>query len=379
MVDRPKVGASEFDRCLAEFEAAFESADAAPVSPVVGKACIGIERALMAQFVGIDLGRYYTGTVEDQIVFQLRSQLFLRRHFPGANRLGRRVFPDFGCSLPATVLGVPWTPRPNQEPWASGQPPIRTIADLENRPLPEFHTSGMMPSLLRTYAEMKRLMPASYTIGFPEWSRGPLGNAFYLAGAERALMSLYSDVDFFHRLMRYGMAAMKKWITDRSGFLAEPMPKGGVIWNDEISSENFSPQVYRELIAPYDVEYTEFMGGPVAFHSCGNTTALMESIAATAPWSFMHVSAWSDLDRAIALFPKTRLVVSLHPYREVLGCTLAQTQSRIRQIVEKCRGRDFQIAICELMPVRGQAEDMQRLKDVWSLCGDILRQAEFES
>lgn len=365
---------SDLDRCLAEFEAEYKSQEggATSASPISGKVSVGIERALMATFLGADLGRYYTGTAEDQIVFQLRAQLFFRRHLPGSNRLQREVRPDFGCSLPATVLGVPWTPRPNQEPWASGQPPIRTAADLENRPLPEFQSVGMMPHVLRTHAEMRRLLPASFKVGFPDWSRGPLGNAFYLAGAERTLMSLYTDVEFFHRLMRYGMDAMKKWITDRAGFLGQPMPQGGVIWNDEISGENFSPQVYRELIAPYDAEYVEFLGGSVAFHSCGNTTALMESIAATAPWSSMHVSAWSDLDTALRVFPKTGLVVSLHPYREVLGCTLKETESRIREIVAKGRGRKFTLAVCELMPVNGPAEDLRRIKDVWSLCENIL-------
>ncbi len=359
--------------CLAEFEAGMlaQQADTTPASPLEGKVWLGIERALMAQFLGADLGRYYSGSAEDQILFQLRSQLFARAHIPGNRRsMGRWVWPDFGVALSATVLGVPWTPRKDQEPWASGEPPIRCAADLEGRPLPDFETAGMMPALLKMHAEMKRLLGSSFSVAFPDWCRGPLGNAFYLAGPERTLMSLYQDPPFFHALMRYGMEAMKKWLTDRAAYLGVPMPNGGTLWNDEVSAENFPPEIYRRMITPYDQECREFMGGDVGFHSCGNTAPLMEAIASVGKWSYMHVSAWSDLDKALQCFPTTHLIVCLHPYREALGCPFPDAQKRIREVLAKCQGRSFCLAITELMPVNGPRKDLQRIRDLWSFCED---------
>jgi hypothetical protein len=364
----------ELERCISEFEAEFQAmqADTAPASPIEGKVGLGIERALMARFLDADLGRYYGGRAEDQIVFQLQAQIFARKHIPGNRRnLSRSVAPDFGVAMPATVLGVPWTPRRDQEPWASGEPPIRCAADLEGRPLPDFRTAGMMPAVLGVHAEMKRLLGEPFSVGFPGWCRGPLGNAFYLAGCERTLISLYQDPSFFHGVMRHGMDAMKKWLSDRAAYLGEPMPRGGTIFNDEVSSENFPAEVYGERIAPYDVEFTKFLGGEAGFHSCGNTTALMGAIASTQAWSYMHVSAWSDLDTALRCFPTTHLIICLHPYREVLGCPLGTAQARIREILTKCQGHSFTLCISELMPVNGPAKDLQRIKDVWALCEDL--------
>ena len=363
---------NELERCLSEFEAEIQAREsAAPrVSPIEGKVGLGIERALMARFLDADLGRYYGGTAEDQIIFQLRSQLFARQHLPGNNGLWRGVYPDFGIALTATVLGVPWAPRRDQEPWASGEPPIRSAADLDGRPLPDFHKAGMMPALLKMHAEMKDLLGSSFDVGFPGWCRGPLGNAFYLAGCERTLMSMYQDPGFFHALMRHGMEAMKKWLSDRAVYLGEPMSRDGTLWNDEVSGENFPPEMYTKLVAPYDAEYAALMGGQVGFHSCGNTTPLMEVIASGGPWSYMHVSAWSRLDKALRCFPTTPLIVCLHPYREVLGCPFSTTQERIREIIGKCRGRKFTLAISELMPVNGPQKDLQRIRDVWLFCED---------
>jgi hypothetical protein len=249
---------SELERCLSDFEAGMKAqqGEASPASPIEGKVCLGIERALMARFLDADLGRYYGGRAEDQIVFQLRAQLFAKSHLPGNSRnMGMSVAPDFGVALPATVLGVPWMPRRDQEPWASGEPPIRCAADLEGRPLP-------------------------------------------------------------------------------------------------------------------DMEYVRFLGGQAGYHSCGNTTPLMDVIASMGQWSYMHVSAWSDLDKALRCFPTTHLIVCLHPYREALGCPLQAAKDRIREILAKCRGRSFTLAITELMPVNGPEKDLQRIRDLWSFCED---------
>jgi hypothetical protein len=98
----------------------------------------------------------------------------------------------------------------------------------------------------------------------------------------------------------------------------------------------------------------------------------MKSIAQQGPWSYFHVSAWSDLDQALATFPDTKLLVCLHPYREVLGCGLDVTKRRVKEIVGRCRGRDYVVCLTELMSVNGPAEDLRRLKDACAVCEDAL-------
>ena len=228
-----------------------------------------------------------------------------------------------------------------------------------------------MPHLLRLHAEMKALVEGTLGVGFPIWLRGPLGQAFYLAGAEQTLMSMYTDPDFFLRLMRYGMDVMAHWNAERCAYLGETPQIWGTLFNDEVSAENFSPEFYLELVAPFDREFAAAFTGGIDFHSCGNTTPLMPAIASVAPWKQFHVSAWSDLDTALRTFPSTPLIISLHPYREVLGCDFADTSRRIRDIIARCGDHPFYLAIGELMPVHGPQRDLQRLQDVWALCKEL--------
>ena len=368
----------DLDTCLMRFEAAYARQTLEPVraAPLASKLALGIEQALMAQFLGADLGRYYGGTSADQIIFQLSAQLWRREQFPELGiGLTKSVMPDVGVALPATVLGVPWTPRPGQEPWASGEPPITSTEDLEGRPLPDFYTAGMMPLIIARRQEMQSILGGGYAVGTPPWVRGPLGNAFYLAGAERTLMALYSDQTFFHRLMRYGLEAMAKWMRQRAEYLGVPLAASAAastLWNDEVSAENFSPAVYRAMIGPYDREFHDLLGGNIVFHSCGRTTPLMGEIANVAPWTCFHVSAWSDVDEALRVFPDTPLLVCLHPYHDMLGATPERTATRVHEIAHKCAGHEYTLCLTELLPVNGPHEDLRRIKDALAICADIL-------
>lgn len=365
---------NDFHQTLAAFEKAYHRQQSAgrQAPPAARRVSLGLEQAMMACWLDAPLGAYYNGSAEAQIDYQLRAQLFRSEHFPDYFMLYPGVCPDLGAALTASILGVPWVSSPDKEPWARHHPPISQPADLLDRPLLDFATVGMMPHLLRLYAEMQALVVGtSLQVGFPDWCRGPLGQAFYLAGAEPVLMSMYDDRGFFLGLMRYGMDVMAHWCDARAAFLGEPLPAWGTLWNDEVSAENFPPELYLELVAPFDREMFARFSGGIDFHSCGNTTPLMEAIASVAPWKQFHVSAWSDLDTALRVFPTTPLIVCLHPYSDVLGCDFSHTAQRIRDIIARCGDHPFTLAITELMPVNGPQQDLQRVLDVWALCREL--------
>lgn len=299
---------STFQQTLDKFDEAYDiqQATGRQLAPATRRVSLGIEQSMIACWLDAPLGAYFNGSAEDQVVYQLRAQLFLAEQFPDHFLLHRGVCPDLGIALTASILGVPWVSSPDKAPWARHDPPITQPADLDDRPLPDFATVGMMPHLLRLHAEMLSLVQGTLGVGFPVWLRGPLGQAFYLAGAEQTLMSMYTDRDFFLRLMRYGMDVMAHWNTARCAYLGETAQTRGTLFNDEVSAENFSPELYLELIAPFDREFAEVFTGGIDFHSCGNTTPLMPAIATVAPWCQFHVSAGRISIRHCASFPPPR-------------------------------------------------------------------------
>jgi hypothetical protein len=164
-------------------------------------------------------------------------------------------------------------------------------------------------------------------------------------------------------------------VEQRAAYLGVPVSAEaiyGTLWNDEVSAENFSPRVYREAIAPFDRQVSDTFGGGLVFHSCGRTTPLMGEIAAVAPWAWFHVSAWSDLEAALASLPRVPLLVCLHPYTEVLQAEPARLAERVREIRSRCAGRPFRLCLTELLPVHGPEEDLRRIKGALAVCQEAL-------
>ena len=99
-----RCSSSRLEQVLAAFEESLTVQERQPPAPapLAEKVVLGIEEDLMAAFIGADLRRYFGGTVEDQIVYQLEAQRFRKNQFSQLGyRLHRRVQPDFGPALMA--------------------------------------------------------------------------------------------------------------------------------------------------------------------------------------------------------------------------------------------------------------------------------------
>ncbi|MCX7018194.1 MAG: hypothetical protein NTY46_04175 [Candidatus Sumerlaeota bacterium] len=371
-LDQLAVWLKRFER---EYAAQSAAAAAGSSSPLAGKLHINIERSLWSKLLGEPLGQYYAPRPDParQICFQLRIQLFCGEHFPlCAAPLQRFVFPDFGLTLLPSLFGARLIYREEIEPaWENKA----LIGDDGKLPacLPDFEHSGLMPNALDCFRRMRELLGAEWQIGFPDWCRGPLGTTAYLRGDENMLTDLLTDPGFARRVMEYALRARFDWLNKRARFLGQNSPGPAVLFNDDVSAGNLSPQTYRKQVFPHEKQCHEFHEGRIGYHSCGNLTPFLKDIRSLGPLEFFHVSPWTDLDEAVKVFhPDTRLFVALHPMRDVLGATGGETRKRLRTIRERCSGGPFTVLMTELMSCGAPAEDLAAIQRAVEIAAEVL-------
>jgi hypothetical protein len=114
----------------------------------------------------------------------------------------------------------------------------------------------------------------------------------------------------------------------------------GKLFNDEVDCPVISPDNYRELILPYELEWERFHKGLIYFHSCGNLSKLLPDIRTLRSLEMLHVGPWTDMDAALALFGgDTVFDVCLDPIDDVLRASDERMEEKLKSIVSKLSGK----------------------------------------
>jgi len=172
---------------------------------------------------------------------------------------------------------------------------------------------------------------------FPVTLRSPFSIALMLRGYTELLLDSIDDPDFFRDLMAAVTDTLKQYAAQRAAFLGEPIPRMK-LFNDEISSTVISPQMYEELILPYEIELADFAHGISYWHSCGNTTDLYPSISRLPGLQMMHIGPWSDVRQAADVFaPKNVcLEICLNSVADIYDQDEAVMRQKLLQIKDAC-------------------------------------------
>ncbi len=157
--------------------------------------------------------------------------------------------------------------------------------------MPDFYRSGLMPLAHQYYEVIGELIDNDFNVVFPEWGRRSFGVATHIRGYENFLSDMISNPKFAHRILRLITDTRKEWITERAKFLGKCKGKGN-IYNDEVNCPSLSPELYEEFALPYELELSDFHGGILYFHSCGDTTKLLPLIAKINTIEMFHVGPW---------------------------------------------------------------------------------------
>jgi hypothetical protein len=252
---------------------------------------------MWSEILDFDIGAYY-GDPLTYLSAQLQMKVYHARHFKDDTYIDKSVRLFFAMLLEGTVLGVPYGFTEHGYPWLDYKnPPIKDPEDLNRLESPDFYKSGVMPLVHRFYAEMSDALDDDFLVKFPDWIMGPFGVACELRGFDQFLVDLLLDLEIAQALLRFIVVARKLWQRECDRFLGIKRTRG-LLGNDDVNCPTLSPTLYRDVILPLEVEFSDYYGGIFYWHSCGNTTKLLDDIAHIPTLDLFHCGPWTNVAEA---------------------------------------------------------------------------------
>jgi len=319
------------------------------------------EFPLWAKTIGFDMVEFYTNP-DCYLENTLKIAIYRHQHFKESTPVGKTIGIWLGATLESTLFGAQTIYRADASPWLDRTQAIRDETDLAALPAPDFFRSGLMPLAHRYYERIGELLEDDFSVTFPEWGRSPFGVAFHLRLIENLAMDMLDHPGFVHRLMRFITDARKQWWRDRSKFLDHPIEPAN-LYNDEVNCPTLSPALYEEFALPYEQELSEFHGGIGYWHSCGDTTKLLELIDRIPNLGMFHVGPWTDLRRSVEVFgARHALEICLNPVEDVQMADADQMRAKLRGIVATCGDIAYTVRADGLQDLHGVQHELTRIR-----------------
>ena len=329
------------------------------------------EITLWGKILGFEVQDFYQNPVT-YLINSLRMSIYRFENWDDQTAIGLQIPIWLGVTLESSLFGSRTVYSEGDSPWLDREPVIKTKDDLERLEPPNFFTSGLMPLAHRYYQEMRELLDDDVKVSFHEWGRSPFGVAFHIRGMENLLEDMIDDPASSHRLMRFITDSRKKWVAERAKFLGTPVEKGN-LYNDEVNTPTLSPALYEEFVLPYEQELSEFHGGILYWHSCGNTTALVPLIAKIPNLEMFHVGPWTDGAICMKAFKGVvPLEFCLHPVKDVQNADEHAKENRLRGIAEVCGGNAFTVRADGIQLIHSMEEDLSAISQWIAAANRIL-------
>jgi uroporphyrinogen-III decarboxylase len=302
---------------------------------------IAPDNSLWTHILGFSLKDYYHDP-EIFLEMQLRKQIFSFENFDDDTFYTDELFIWFGVITELSTFGVPLEWFPHKEGWIAGNI-IKDAEDIKRLIPPDFFKSGLMPRIHQYYEVLQKYSKGRLRVMFPEWVRGPLCISMHLRGMSQLLLDMMIEPDICHTLLRFVTDAKKSWDAQREKFLGEKLESCN-LYNDEIDCPTVSPDLYRDIVFPYEKELGEHYGRIKYWHSCGNTTAFQEQIKKLPNLSLYHCGPWTDFAQAIRVMkPDTAVDLCLNPQSGILEASEDQMRARLREIRETGKGAPYSV------------------------------------
>lgn len=221
----------------------------------------------------------------NQLLYAFDSSIYLSQQIE--DDLPITIRPDFGVVLIPSLFGANVEQTEDNPPWIRQDRNTITYEQIINRTEFDFQRGwiGQVVQVYKLYADILKDYP---TLGgvthivLPDL-QGPFDNMELLMGSS-VFMDLYTQQEKFLEAMASVTNAqidliryLRKFTTNGTeGFSFQHgfMLKGKILIRND-TSIMISPEMYEQLIAPFDQEILGQFGGGI--HSCGNIQHLIES------------------------------------------------------------------------------------------------------
>ena len=344
----------------------------------------GIGRSVYAKAFGFKTMDYFQDP-EICLTVQLRWKLFNFHIMRDDTEFNADVGQDFSTAYEPSFFGLDSLFEEGKEP-TYGRPVIREPEDLKNLQLPDFASSGLMPKAHETYRALKELCGDRLHVFFPGWSRGPWSIATILRGFNELFLDCVDDPDFVKELMRFIVDSRLSWDKQRLDFLGvDPHDTddrwmycvyrrnwNGDLFEDEVDSSLFSPDMNRELVIPYQKQISDFYGGSGYYHSCGNLTPFLEDISTLNIRFIQHISGWTDFGTAARIMPPgVVLQCSLNATDDVLIASESHMRARLEHFIGNALSTGRTIDICPDALYEGGWDTINKVKRMVEIFREI--------
>jgi hypothetical protein len=290
--------------------------------------------AMWSEILGFDTIAYYQDPLT-YLTAQLEMKIYHAQHFKDDTYIDKSFRILFAALLEGTVMGMPFGFTQDGHPWLDYVHPIvQSPEDVERLEPPDFHQSGVMPLVHRFYAEMREALDDDFLVKFPDWLMGPFGVACELRGFDKFLMDLILNPDFTERLLRAIVEARKSWQAECNRFLGVERTRG-TLGNDDVYCPTLSPALYRDAILPFEMALCEHYGGIFYWHSCGDTTKLIDTIAHIPVLDLFHCGPWTNVAKAAQVWGTrgVALEICVEPVDKVQRASPQEQRRYLREIV----------------------------------------------
>lgn len=323
---------------------------------------VALDNSLWANILQVDLRDYYNDP-ETYLKTQLQTKIYHFNNFKDNTYFTDELFIWFGVITELSYLAVPITFFSFKEAWITGN----ILRDgLDSLKEPDFFESGLMSRIHRFYEVFNEYSRGQLKVMFPEWVRGPFCIACHLRGMDNFLMDLVIDPEGAHRLTRDIVDCNQKWNKDRIAYLGESKNNNGCkLFNDEVSCPTLSPALYKEFVLPYEIELAKCCGGVQYWHSCGDTTGLLEYIAQLPNLRMFHCGPWTSYTKAAQVFgPKGNIAldVDLNPTKDIIEPDKEMMLKKLTDIKQKCNNVPLTIRADGFMPNGSTEHILSKIK-----------------
>ena len=300
---------------------------------------IDMQNSIWSRYLNFSLREFYT---DPRVFLENYLRIMTERFqlFDDDVYLSKIINIWGGAAYEGSLFGMKCTLSDNADPWLDYTPLICCEDDIDRMPMPEFEKSGMGVDMIRIYEGVKDILGDRFEVCFPEWLRGPFGIAVYLRGFDDFLTDLLAEPEFAQKMLRFATDSYHHWNAQLHRYLGrKPSPVN--LYNDEVNCPTISPEVYRNIVQPYDREIGNRNGGLLYWHSCGDVTLLLDDIGALPNIEMMHVGPWTSVDKAAEIFgKKSSLEICVNPQKDIFDVDIDAMIRKINSIITTCRTRD---------------------------------------
>lgn len=313
---------------------ALKEADRVPVR-------VTLDMEFFARNLGIDLVDHYRKP-EKYVEDSLRILRFQHEEILD-DRVLEGIVVNFGEVFESSLFGSKPAFKNQADP-SIGDPVIKTEEDLENLSYPDFYKSGLMPRILEVHETALKIVKDRVPVFFERWDRSPWGTAAHIMGLTGLLVNTLQNPDFVRELLAFVTESRIRWEREKERFLGTRTERA-FLYDDEVDAKLIPHEMYEALVYPYEKKLADFYPkGIFYFHSCGDITPFLDTIATIPGLRRLHISPATDFKIAAQkLGGRIAFQKRLHPLDDMQLCDAEAMQQGIKKALETGKGTSMEL------------------------------------